>query len=77
MVATHLRRAGKLQIDGEVVIHPATDVLGESTRQARAAAHGWLNSGDDRPEPAPRKVRVPTRAVLPEGALQPPRRYKD
>lgn len=67
-----------MQIDDEVVIHAATDILGESTRGARAAAHGWLNSGEQQEqESAPHKVRVPTRAVFPEGALQPPNRYDD
>lgn len=76
VVATQLRRAGKLEIDDEVVINPATDVLGESTRRARAEAHSWLSrSGQD--DASPKKVRVPTRVVLPEGALQPPRHYSD
>lgn len=74
VVATQLRRAGKLDLNDEVVIDEATDVLGESTRRAHAEAHEWLNA-ERQPTASPGKVRVPTRVVLPEGALQPPRHY--
>lgn len=76
VVAEQLRRSGKLDLTDEVIITPATDILGESTRQARAEAQAWLDSGLPAPRKA-RRVRVPGRAVLPEGALQPPKEYRD
>lgn len=75
-MAEQLRRSGKLDLTDEVIITPATDILGESTRQARAEAQAWLDSGLPAPRKA-RRVRVPGRAVLPEGALQPPKEYRD
>ena len=50
-VSDRLKRAHRLDLDEEVVLFPATDVLGESTRDAIAAANDWLrqyrNDGDD------------------------------
>lgn len=41
-VNDRLRRARRLDLDEEVVLVPATDILGESTRSAIAAANEWL-----------------------------------
>lgn len=50
-VSRRLERARTLDLDEEVVIFPATDILGESTRQAVSHANDWLRnyreSGDD------------------------------
>lgn len=46
-----LRRADKLRVDEEVYIYPATEVLGQSTRDAIAAANAWLRETEDDPPP--------------------------
>lgn len=50
-VSRRLERARQLDLDDGVVVFPATDILGESTRQAVAHANDWLRhyreDGDD------------------------------
>lgn len=41
-VSEHLRRAGKLDLEGAVRLVPAVDDLGASTRHAVADARAWL-----------------------------------
>jgi SulP family sulfate permease len=47
VVNERLRRAEKLRVDEEVYIYPATEVLGQSTRDAIAAANAWLRETQD------------------------------
>jgi SulP family sulfate permease len=44
-VAAQLRRAGKLELEREVWIAPAGEIIGDSTRQAIAEANAWLGKG--------------------------------
>jgi SulP family sulfate permease len=50
-VSDRLERAKRLDFDEEVLLFPATDILGESTRDAIGAANDWLREyredGDD------------------------------
>lgn len=48
-VSDQLRQAGKLDLDHSVHMVPADAVLGNSTRQALAAAHAWLGRAQARP----------------------------
>lgn len=48
-VSQHLRRAGKLDLEGAVRLLPAADDLGASTRQAVADARAWLGSAHSDP----------------------------
>lgn len=41
-VSDRLERARRLELDNEVILIPATDILGESTRRAIAHANTWL-----------------------------------
>jgi len=47
-LAAQLRRAGKLDLDGEVRLVPALDVLGASTQRAVEQASAWLGSSGER-----------------------------
>jgi SulP family sulfate permease len=47
-VFAQLVRTGKLRVDGSVQVYPATEVVGEASRQAVADAQAWLT----RTEPA-------------------------
>jgi hypothetical protein len=50
-VSARLRRAEKLRVAEEVYIYPATEVLGQATRDAIAAANAWLRETQDDPQP--------------------------
>jgi sulfate permease, SulP family len=41
-VSDRLARARRMDLDDQVVLFPATEILGESTRRAIAAANAWL-----------------------------------
>ena len=51
-VSTQLRRAGKLELDREVYVVPADDVIGASTAQAVTHASAWLSDAHDGSPPA-------------------------
>jgi sulfate permease, SulP family len=48
-VQAQLRRTGKLELEREVRVVPATSILGESTAQALASASAWLGRGRGAP----------------------------
>lgn len=79
-VVTQLTRSAKLDLGDEVHVVPATPVIGQSTEQAAENGRQWLSAKGiaatamARDDDDQRALPEPHRIVLPEGALQPPRR---